>query len=317
MKRAVFSALAAATVFAPQLVRAQKMTTVRIGVSPTESYALAYFALQQGFFAKNGIDAQLTVVPGASGGTAAALVGGALDVGCVSMGPLASAHLRGIPLKILAAGAIVRAAEQTTVIVVADGSPIQTPRELNGKTVGTVVLKDVMHVATLKYIDVNGGDSKTVRITELPMPDSGPAIVSGRIDAYPMSEPTLSASVGKGIRAIAPAGIYAAIAPRTMISINVAMSDWLDKNPAAAHGVVVAMRQAAQWANANPAGVATILESVAKLPPATFGRMKHVVYGETLEPGAIQPQIDVLAEYAFIGRRIALDELVWPPAKPA
>ena len=305
--------MTAAAVGAPHAAFGQTPVTVRIGTSATESYALAFYAQQQGFFARHGIDAQVTVIPGASGGAAAALVGGAIDIGCVSMGPLANAHLRGIAMKIVAPGALVLGSEQTTEIVVANASPIQTPRDLNNKTVGTVVLKDVMHVATLKYIDENGGNSKSVRIVEMPMTDSGPAIVSGRIDAYPMSEPTLSASfAGGGVRAIAPAGIYAAISKRTLISMYVAMNDWIAKNPAAVRRVALAMRQAAQWANANPAGVATILESIAKLPAASFTRMKHVVYADDFDAAkSIQPQIDALADYQFIPSRFSAEEIIW------
>jgi NitT/TauT family transport system substrate-binding protein len=315
MKRATFAMMtaAAAAAGAPGAAFGQTAVPVRIGTSATESYALAFYAQQQGFFARHGIDAEVTVIPGASGGAAAALVGGAIDIGCVSMGPLANAYLRGIPMRIVAPGALVLASEQTTKIVVANASPIQTPRDLNGKTVGTIVLKDVMHVATLKYIDDNGGDSKSVRIVEMPMTDSGPALVSGRIDAYPMSEPTLSASFAKGgIRIIEPAGIYAAISKRTLISMYVAMNDWILKNPAAVRRVALAMRQAAQWANANPAGVASILESIAKLPASSFARMKHVRYADAFDAVAtIQPQIDALAEYQFIPSRFAAEEIIW------
>ncbi len=67
--------------------------------------------------------------------------------------------------------------------------------------------------------------------------------------------------------------------------------------------------------NANPAGVATILESVAKITPQTAARMKHIVNAETLELETIQPQIDALAQYGFIPNRYPVTDVIWAPAR--
>jgi NitT/TauT family transport system substrate-binding protein len=313
MKRAAFTILAAGAAATPRIASAQTLTPVRLGTFPVESYGLAYYAKEQGFFARNGLDVTVGAIPGASGGIAGALVGGALDVGCVSIGPLASAHLRGIPMRIIAPGGIVVSTQPTTAMVVASGSTIRSAKDLNGKTVGTAVLRDLMHVATLKWIDANGGDSKTVKIIEMPAPDAGIAIAAGRIDAYPIPEPLLTFAEGQNMRNIG--GIFGSLNPRIMISMHVAMQDWLDKNAAAARRTVLALRQAAQWANANPAGVAAIIENIAKIPAATIAKMKHIVNGETLEVATIQPQIDALAEYGFIANKFSVNDLIWPPAR--
>ena len=315
MKRAAFTALTGGAVLgAPAVVLGQTAVTVRIGTAPVESYAMAFYAKDQGFFARNGIDGQIIAVPGASGGITAALVGGAIEVGCVSIGPTSNGHLRGIPIRIIAPGGIYTAAAPTTALLVPKNSPVQSAKDLNGKTVGTSVLRDLMHVATLKWIDANGGDSRSVKIVELPVTDGRAALVSGRVDAYPLVEPLLSAAIDQGdLRVLG--NIYDSITKRLMISMHIAMADWLDKNAAVARRVVQAMREAAQWANANPAGVATILQQEAKLPAAAIAKMKHVVNGETLEIPTIQPQIDALAEYQFIERRYAVTDIIWPTAR--
>jgi NitT/TauT family transport system substrate-binding protein len=312
MKRATFTALTASALLVPVAARAQgpAAATVRIGTAPVEAYAISYYARNQGFFKNNGIDAQIITVPGASGGITAALIGGAIDVGCVSIGPTSNAHLRGIPLRIIAPGGIYTSAAPTTALLVTKNSPIQTAKDLNGKTLGTSVLRDLMHVATLKWIDSNGGDAKSVKIVELPVTDGGAALVSGRIDAYPLVEPLLSGQLDQGnLRVLG--NIYDSITPRLMISMHIGMADWLDKNAAVARRVVLAMRQAAAWANANPAGVATVLEQEAKLPAAAIAKMKHIVNGETLEIPTIQPQIDALFEYKFIERRYPVTDIIW------
>jgi NitT/TauT family transport system substrate-binding protein len=308
MKRSLFVAAAAAAPLAPAVVRAQTLVKVRFGTAPTESYAVGIYAHDQGFFQRNGIDAQMVNVPGASGGITAALVGGALDVGCISMGPTSNAHLRGIPIRLFAPGGIVVSESPTTALVVAKNSPIRSARDLNGKTIGTVVLRDVITVAEVKWMDLNGGDSKTVKLVELPMTDGGAAIESGRVDAYALGEPFLT-NAGDQVRSIG--AIYDAFGKRTMISMHIAMTEWLEKNADTARRVRTALRQAAEWANANRAPANQILSTWTKIPMETLGKMHHVVFGETLDLSAIQPQIDALAEYKYIERRYNVSDIIW------
>jgi NitT/TauT family transport system substrate-binding protein len=310
MKRSAFLAAGIAASAAPSLLSAQTLQTVRVGTTTTESYALSIYAKEQGFFSRNGIDAQILYIPGASGGITAALVGGALDVGCISMGPTSNAHLRGIPIELLAPGGIVLSEASTTSLVVARNSPITSARDVNGKTVGTVVLRDVITVAVAKWLDLNGGDSKTVKFVEMPMTDGPPGLVAGRIDAYALGEPFLTNTAAQ----VRPIGnIYDAFGKRTMISMHIAMSDWLAKNGDAARRVRTALREAAQWANnpGNRTARNAILARETKIPLDILQREKHVVYGETLDVALIQPQIDALAEYKYIDRRFDVSEIIW------
>lgn len=312
MNRAAFATIAAAACATPTIVRSQNLPTVRFGTIQTESYALSIYAKDQGFFAKNGVNVELQYVPGASGGITAALVGGALDIGCISMGPTSNAHLRGIPLRLIAPGGIITAESPTTVMCVAKNSPITTARDLNGKVVGTVVLRDVIHVAEAKWIDDNGGDSKTVKFIEMSMSDAAPALVAGRIDAFPVGEPLLSNAKDE-LRQIGD--IYTVLGKRVMISMHIAMAEWLEKNADTARRIVVAMRQAAQWANANRPMTVAIIAREMKIPLETVTKMRHVIFGETLDVTMIQPQIDALAAYKFIDHRYNVSDIIWPGAR--
>jgi NitT/TauT family transport system substrate-binding protein len=309
MKRATFASIAAiATATTPAIVRAQTLPKMRIGTFPAESYALAIYAKDQGFFARNGIDADVQYIATASGGITAALVGGALEAGCISMGPTSNAHLRGIPIRLIAPGAIITSEAPTTALVVTKASGITSARDLNGKTIGVSVLKDVIHVAAVKWIDANGGDSKTLKIVEMTVPNGPPALESGRVDGYVLTEPLLTGTKDK-FRALGY--VYDVISRRTMISMHIAMQDWLDKNRDTGRRFVLAMRQAAQWANTNRDAAGAIVARETKIPLDVVARMNHVVYGETLDVATIQPQIDALAEYKYIDRRFNVAEVVW------
>jgi NitT/TauT family transport system substrate-binding protein len=309
MQRRVFTAAAAAATFvAPAVVRGQTPTSVRFGTVANESYGLCIFAREQGFFAKNGLDVDLQYIAGASGGISAALVAGAIEAGCVSMGPVSNAHLRGIPIRLIAAGGIIMTDAPTTVLCVAKNSPVTTARDLNGKTVSTPSLRDVLHVAQVKWIDDNGGDSKTVKIIELTGPGVPVALTSGRLDAAPIGEPILT-NTKDDLRQLG--NIYDVFGARTMISMHVAMADWLNNNADTARRIALSLRQAAQWANANRPSTVPILARVTKIPPETIVKMRHVVYSDTLDMGLIQPQIDALAAYKFIDHRYNVADIIW------
>lgn len=78
MKRATFAATAAAACSVPGIALGQTRVSMRIGAYPADSFALAMYAREMGFFAANGIDAQVQYVASNSGGNTAALIGGAL-----------------------------------------------------------------------------------------------------------------------------------------------------------------------------------------------------------------------------------------------
>src|SRR5665213_112703 len=142
----------------------------------------------------------------------------------------------------------------------------------------------------------------------MPMPNGAPALAAGRVDAYALAEPFLTNAADQ----IRPLGdIYDAIGPRVMISMHVAMADWLAKNVDTARRVRSAMRDAAQWANANRQQANAILARETKIPLDTVGKMKHVIYGESLDVATIQPQIDALAEYKYIARRFDVTDIIW------
>lgn len=313
MKRSAFVVSATAAAALSRRASAQNLLPVRIGTIATESYALAIYAKEQGFFAENGLDAQITYMASASGGITAALVGGALDVGCASLGPTSNGHLRGIQIQLIAPGAIISSESPATLLVVAKGSPVMTCRDLDGKTVGTSSLRDVINVAEAKFIDQHGGHSSTISFVELTPSAAPAALLAGRIDAYALSEPTLTYTHDE----LRPLGaIYDAIGRRVMISVHIAMKEWLDANAQTARLVVRSLRQAAQWANANRPAADGIIAREAKIPSDVVTRMNHVTFGEVLEPPLIQAQIDALAEYKFIERRFQAAEIIWPGKNP-
>ena len=93
MKRAAFTYLLAGAAAVPRIACAQSAPTViRLGTAPVESYALAFYGVDRGFFKAVNLDVQIQPFSG-GGGVMTAAAGGALDIGCANVGAQANAHV--------------------------------------------------------------------------------------------------------------------------------------------------------------------------------------------------------------------------------
>src|ERR1700761_5659835 len=83
------------------MLGAQTMPHVRVAALAIDVGALSYFAQQQGFFKKHGLDVE--IITGTNGAAiAAAVVGGAIDIGDSNTTSIATGHERGVPFVLIA-----------------------------------------------------------------------------------------------------------------------------------------------------------------------------------------------------------------------
>jgi NitT/TauT family transport system substrate-binding protein len=272
-------------------------SALRIAVNAVDTSGQAYYAQEMGFFAKAGL-ANVSLQTLSSGAAqASALVSGAIDVSIANVVTLAQAHAKGIPFVLIAGGGVYSTETPTTVLMVAEKSPIRKAADLNGKTIGVSILKSLADYSVDSWIDRNGGDSKTVKYIEMPLADMVAALPEGRVDAALVIEPFVAAA-RKRCRILGKA--YDGIAPRFLIAGYFATAAWAKSHPDVVRRFQTAMREAAAWGNANHARSAEIIAKVAKMKPDDVRQMTRAVYDERLDPHMIQPAIDVTARYGGI-----------------
>jgi NitT/TauT family transport system substrate-binding protein len=310
MRRAAFLTSAAGFVVAPRIAHAQS-ATIRAGSAPVESYALMYFAREQGFFKAAGLDVQIQSFSG-GGSVLAALAGGSLDVVCANVGALSNAHSRKIPLSVIAPGGGYSASSPTTVLAIAKTSSLASAKDLNGKTVAVSTLKDLQQASVMRWVDTNGGDAKTLRFIEMPVPEMSPAIQAGRIDAATLLEPSLTAE-RDNVKVLTDC--YDAIAKQFFITLHAGANPWLERNPDVAKRFAAVLRQTADWASKNPAATGEILGKITKIPPANIARMARTAWYPNLDPKLIQPVIDATAHYKFLASDFRAQDLFWAQAR--
>jgi NitT/TauT family transport system substrate-binding protein len=159
------------------------------------------------------------------------------------------------------------------------------------------------------WIDRGGGDSKTVKWVEVPIPAANDAVLTGKVDGATLGEPFITFGVDKGLRAL-----YVeknAIATRYVLAGFMTTKDWAAKNPALAAKFIAAIKEAAQWANANPAASAVILAKYTKIPLPVVQRMKRAQYAETLLVSDYQPVIDAATKYGVLPKAFPAAEFFY------
>jgi NitT/TauT family transport system substrate-binding protein len=321
MKKSFFSALLPsigwllACALAGPIAGAQTLPTLRVAAPPAEDVAPIYYALKAGLFTKAGIDVQLTSMSSGAA-VAAAVAGGAVDIGFSSLQGLIAGHARGLPFQLIAPGGVYDDKDPYAYLLVRADSAIRSGKDLNGKTIGAPALKDLDWVASVAWMEQHGGDPKTAKFIELPSSALGPALLEGRIDAFTVGEPWVQAYLDGGKMRILGKS-FGAIAPTFLMTGWFATRDYIAKNQEAVAKFVQVIRDASIYAASHRAEIAPLLASYTKLDPDLIAKTikgPSVVY---LDPKLIQPMIDVAAKYHIIAQPFGAGDLISPAALKA
>jgi NitT/TauT family transport system substrate-binding protein len=201
--------------------------------------------------------------------------------------------------------------------VVKADAPIKTGRDLNGKTIGAAGLKDMDTVAIMNWVDLNGGDSKTLKFVEMSGPVALAAIEEGRIDGADLNTPTLTRGLEGGkVRSLAQ--IFDAIAPRFANTGWFTLTDYADKNRSVVEKFARAIGEANAYCNAHHAETVQLVADSAKIDPKVVARMARITFGDYLRASDIQPLVNVAAKYGAIAKPFDARALISPYAlKPS
>ncbi len=292
---------------APQLARADG--PLRVMTLPIDQGAQCFYAQDLGMFKKAGLDTQVSIT---NFGTqvAAAVAGGSIDIGQSNIMSLAAAYANGLPFALIAGAGLYSSAKPTSMMIVSKTSPLQTAKDLNGKTVAVNGLKSITQISVQAWADQNGGDSNQIKFVEMPFVEMEGALVSGRIDAALLADPNATTLLAGGkTRPFTKA--FDAIAKQFLIGGWFAKTDWIAANADTVKKFVAVMRESAEWAN-KPANYKQSAEILEKYTKVAVGNANRIVYAERLDPALIQPSIDTAAKYGLVKTAFPASKLISP-----
>jgi NitT/TauT family transport system substrate-binding protein len=311
--RSIAIAAALFMLFTVRASDAQDVPLLRVGALPTDGTSVVFYAKELGYFERAGLSVEITTM--SSGPTiAAAVAGGALDIGVANVATVAQARMRGLPMRFIAPSSMADPATMTDVVMVAAGSTIRTGADLNGKIVAINGLKDLQQISASAWVDKHGGDSKTLRFVEIPIPQMAAALEAHRADAALVVEPFVSTARAQGQGKVI-GNVLDGVGSRYMITGWLALEPWLQAHPDLAARFVTALRGAADWANTHHHESALILIKNSKISPDLADTMARAKFGTILEPALLRPVIDGAARYGVLDAKPDLNDMIWHAPK--
>jgi NitT/TauT family transport system substrate-binding protein len=287
---------------------AQDLPPLRVGLAEGDDATPTLYALKAGLFKKYGVNVELTKMPSGAAGLAA-LAGGAIDVAGTSLLPFFSAYARGLPLQLVAPLAVYSPESVYAVILVKKDSPYKTGRDLNNKTIASSALKDLNWLASMAWIDENGGDSSTVRSIEMPASAIPAGLDDGRIDAATVTTPRYVQALTAGhVRVLGRS--YEAIAKRFVFAAMAARTDFANKNRDAIERFGRALREATLYTNAHHAETLPIYAAFAHIDPKDIANAPRAISAPYLDGKEMQPLISAAVRYKVLDRSMDPESLI-------
>jgi ABC-type nitrate/sulfonate/bicarbonate transport system substrate-binding protein len=308
--RIAFAAMAGGLAARRGIATAQDLRPLKIVLFNGETAATAYYARDLGYFARAGLDVSITTVTNGAAG-AAAVAGGAIDIGFSNPLSVAQGFSRGLPFEIIAPAAVSIRGQQTNgFVIVAKNSPLKSGKDAAGKTFAVDQIGGLPYAALRAWVDGTGGDSSSVRFIELAFAEMLAGVESGRVDFSEMNT-AFDPLLGKpGDPVLLLGNSYDYVAPRFASTVWFSTKGWLANNPDLAKRFVSAMRQSAIWANAHQTESAPLLAKYTKQTVVAILASHRATFGTEITPELVQPVIDLAVKYGLIKTSFSASEMI-------
>jgi NitT/TauT family transport system substrate-binding protein len=286
---------------------ARAATKIGLLFSPTTGLLPSYVAKDQGIFLKHGLDVELTLLVN-QGSVVAALVSDSVQIGTPSALAVLQAVDAGLDVVFLASSNVTPSASRTAMFA-RNGSGIEGPHDLIGKTVGVPSLNTYLHVMARQWLKHNGVDYAKVNFVEVGFQQMADVLKGGSVDAVDAIDPYYDrvAAVGHAI-----GNPDESAPPGTLTSVYTATRAWAAANP----GVVAAFRQSLEEAQAfiaaNEAAARESLGRWTRQPASVVATTPMPNLAVTIRPAQIEFFIALAREQGLISRDPDAASLIAP-----
>jgi NitT/TauT family transport system substrate-binding protein len=300
------TALAACSTPAPEATDGpEELIPVTVGVIPIADTAPLYLGDSLGFFEEAGLD--LTIET-ATGGAAIvpAVVAGDYQFGFSNLISLMIATDKGLPVQLVSPGDS-SSGDPTSdfgAIIVKDDSPLERPADLEGKTVSSNTLNNIVDTVVRGVVDDDGGDSSTINFVEVPFPDAVAAVTNGQVDAAFVVEPFVSSALDAGLRVLSYG--YADFDPNLDVAGYFTSTTYLESDPEVVAKFTEAMARSLEYAQANPDEVRDIVATYTTIPPEVLAEIVLPAFKPEFDEAAVEKLADAALTYGLVSKAVDL-----------
>jgi NitT/TauT family transport system substrate-binding protein len=300
-------AATAGTLLALRPVAAE--TKLKMLYTAVTGFGSAYLAQEAGFFKKRGIDVEF-VLTQSSGNNPPALVSGSVQIAGPTMPTVLQANEAGLDIVVFAGGAVYPLTGD--ILVARQGSGIEKPTDLKGKTVGVPGLGALLHFMLRRSLKANGVDPNSVKYVEIGFPQAADALKSGQIDAYPAQAPFTARILQSG------AGYEVAnwlkdTPDGTLTVVYAALRKWGIENKDTIIGLRESMREANAYAKTHVDELYAAIAKYTKLPPQVVASLPPPNLEVNVTPQQVQFWINLAREQGVIKGNADAKSILYEP----
>jgi NitT/TauT family transport system substrate-binding protein len=283
--------------------------TLTVGVIPIADVAPLYLGMSEGFFEEENI----TIEPQFAEGGAAiipSVVSGDYQIGFSNTTSLIIAGTENVPVQIISQGVLGGATvdEAWDAVIVTEDSPIESPDDLEGRTIAVNTLQNIGPLTINTALDQEGVDYSTVDYVEVPFPEMNAALEGGDVDAVWVVEPFVTQGTSQGARTILFP--YEQTTPDLTVATYFASRQYIEENPDVVDRFVRAMNRSLEFAQENPDEVRDVVLDYTEIPPEAAEAMTLPQWSPDLNLDTIERTAELAEEYGFIDAPPDLNELI-------
>ena len=294
------AAMTSVTLLEPATNAAHAADKISVAVIPIADCAPIFLGKEKGFFAKQGLELDLST----AGGGAAIIPGvisGQMQFGFSNISSMMIAQTKGLNLVGIAPGASStgEAGTDFAAIIVSGTSPLKSAKDLEGKTVAVNNLNNIGDTSVRAAVRKAGGDPTKIKFLEVPFPDMPAALANNRIEAAWIVEPFLTISRDRGAKVIS--WNLLDVAPKMMIAVYFTSEKYAKENPDIVKRFKAAITESLAYADAHPDEVRKMIPTFTRITPEVAAKINLPKWPTELNRQSTQ----VLADLAVLDGLVA------------
>ncbi|MGE2834895.1 ABC transporter substrate-binding protein [Mycobacterium sp. SMC-4] len=275
------------------------LTTVNIGTIPATLSAPLFVGIEEGIFAKHGLDVKVNF---ADGGAAVipSVLSGENQFGYSNTVSQLAAIDQGLPLRLVqpAWAPCCEFDEDDHGLLVLPDSGIDEPKDLEGANIAVNTLQNIGEVHIRRAFDNLGVSHEGLTWTQLPFSDMGEALARGDVDAIWVSEPHRTPGLNKGWKQIVAPGIQSF--PDQVGGYYSTSQSFAESNPGTVKQFRDAMKEVNAFAEQNPGRVGEVAVAEMGIDPAIIDQVNFPKFPTEDDGQALRNYGAAVVQYGII-----------------
>jgi NitT/TauT family transport system substrate-binding protein len=280
--------------------------TITVGMLPVEASAAVKLSVDRGLFKAEGLTVKIQVLQGGAEAPPK-LTSGNLDIALGAYVPFFQAKAGGFPLHIVSDA--YESAPGTHTLLVAEGSPIHSVKDLAGKKIAVNLKKNLatlMVQATVQPQGVKLDEAKN--FVAVPLPNMEAALKNHSVDAVQAVEP-FSSHLQQSIGARLLTDLSQGPTANFPIAGYVTTTGWAKKNPKTLAAFQRAIHKA-QVMLGDRNLLAQTLQTFTQINANTAATIHTGVFPTSISTARLQRVADIMQQYGYLQQRLDVKSFV-------